>query len=409
MNRNNLYLYWRETGPLLWSCAERQPTSGLIDRDAVAAFVGDRHLTVVLPCRHITRYEVKLTARSDHHIRASLPYAVEEDLASEAEQNHFAYRRTSNGIHAAVISHDAMQDYLQQIQTLNLRPEVLLPEACLLSSDEQGLILRDEGFFIQLSGGSEEALGGRFEVLSACLQLYLNRQQDEYVCELPIWDLRQTNRETIPALYEQARIHPVYQGDPQSVERTFAHLLQNRPNNLTINLLQGQYDQSGALLSHLWRAYQYVIYLGLLVFAIGLSSLWLRTDALKQEHRHLTQQAEQIYRSVFPKAKHVEDPKIQMQQQLQRMQDHAAARASDFVAMLANVGTVLQRYGKGKIDRMTFQKGKLRIDLLVDSQHDIDQITKQLRQLPEIAVRRGPIRRSDALYRTNIEMTVRSQ
>lgn len=408
MNKNSIYIYWRDTGPFLWSRSSQTIEAGFIERESAAEFVGDAHLIIVLPCQHVSLYDVELAARTDQHIRASLPYALEDDLASDIERNHFAYRRTDKGVQAAVVLHEQLQAWLSEIQTLALKPAVLLPEACLLSASDDSLIVHDEGFFMQFPGEMTETLAGELAMLPTWLQFHLSQESAEQN-DLLVWDLRQVSREPIVALQDLPHMQVAYRGAVADPGQSFADLLGGHEKKFEINLLQGKYDNSGNLLKSLWQTYRYVIYIGMSAFVIGLIGMWLKADSLESKYRHLNQQAEQVYRSTFPNAKHVEDPKLQMQQQLSRIQDNATARANDFVAMLASVGTVLQRYGKGKIDRMTFQKGKLRIDLVVDSEQDIEKIANQLRQLREIKINRGPVQKSGAVYRANIEMVVKPQ
>lgn len=411
MNKNTVYIYWQDSGPLLWGYNSTDSIqaikTGFVERDSVAKYVGNRHLIVVLPCQHISLCEVNLAARSEKHIRASLPYALEEDLASDIEHNHFAYRRTAKGVYAAVVLHTQITHWIQEIQALGLKPKLLLPEACLLPASIRSLVLHDGGFFMQFPGDPMETLAGDMAMLPTWLEFHANQGQQEN-SELLVWDLRQTYREKIAALEDMLSMRAVYRGGPKAkAEDAFADLLNGHQKHLEINLLQGVYDRSENFLGDFWQTYQYVIYLGLAVFAIGLLGMWLKADSLEKKYRHLGQQAEQVYRATFPHAKNVQDPKIQMQHQLRQLQENATARANDFVAILASVGNVLQRYGKGKIDRMAFQKSKLRIDLLVDSPQDIEQIAKQLQQLPKIEIHQGPVQESDAMYRANIEMAVK--
>lgn len=409
MNKNSIYLYWQDAESLLWMRGGTPTESGLIKKDMLADHIGDAQVVIVLPCQPISLYEVDLAANSDKHIRASLPYALEEELASDIELNHFAYRRIAGGVHAAVVLQEQIEAWLAELDELGVKPAVLLPEACLLPANGYSLILHDEGFFMQFAGENKETLAGGLDMLPTWLQFHLDDEGLPQNTQLHVWDLRVQARDVIPVLQELEHVKVVYRGNVHVPDRVFADLIQGYQKNREINLLQGEYDNSGSFLRDTWNTYQYAVYLGLAVFVIGLLGMWLRADALEKKFRHLTQQAEQVYRSTFPNAKRVEDPKIQMQQQLKRIQDNATARANDFVAMLASVGNVLQRYGKGKIDRMTFQKGKLRIDLLVDSKQDIEQIARQLRELPDIQINRGPIQQSDTMYRANIEMVVKPQ
>ena len=384
MSRPRFYLYWQDQGPLHWCRTGDSAATGLAEPDQLAALIAGTKLTVILPCQHISLYAPTLPTRSERHIRDSLPYALEEELACDLDDSHFAFRKVGGGVvHTAVMRQAMMDHYLQRFQALGLQPDQLIPEAYLCSTETPTLLVHDTYFvFVQ---GVADVYCGEMTQLADCLSLFRDEQPG-------VWDLRRANTDPL-----SFGCLVVQEGTAQAL---FADLVADYPQAAAVNMLQGDYAlQKGQ--GH-WTYYQYAAMVALLVFVVGFVELWLNNDWLQQRYHVLTAQAEQVYRTTFPQAKQVEDPRVQMQQQLQRIQTAAAARSTDFIGVLANTGGVLQRFGKGRITRLLFQQGQLRIELRVPDEQMIQRMVAALQDLHTVKVTVEPVQKNNKDYVTTL-------
>ena len=384
MSRPRFYLYWQDQGPLHWCRTGDSAATGLAEPDQLAALIAGTKLTVILPCQHISLYAPTLPTRSERHIRDSLPYALEEELACDLDDSHFAFRKVGGGVvHTAVMRQAMMDHYLQRFQALGLQPDQLIPEAYLCSTETPTLLVHDTYFvFVQ---GVADVYCGEMTQLADCLSLFRDEQPG-------VWDLRRANTDPL-----SFGCLVVQEGTAQAL---FADLVAGYPQAAAVNMLQGDYAlQKGQ--GH-WTYYQYAAMVALLVFVVGFVELWLNNDWLQQRYHVLTAQAEQVYRTTFPQAKQVEDPRVQMQQQLQRIQTAAAARSTDFIGVLANTGGVLQRFGKGRITRLLFQQGQLRIELRVPDEQMIQRMVAALQDLHTVKVTVEPVQKNNKDYVTTL-------
>ena len=87
---------------------------------------------------------------------------------------------------------------------------------------------------------------------------------------------------------------------------------------------------------------------------------------------------------------------------MQRLQQAAAARSTDFIGLLANTGEVLQRFGKGRITRLSFAQGRLRVDLRVPAESVIRQLATALRALHTVSVTLEPVRQDKEQYTATV-------
>lgn len=367
---------------MVWCRTGVSPASGVAEPAQLASLAGHLQLVVLLPCLHISIYAPRLPTRSERRIRESLPYALEEELACDLEENHFAFRKMAGKlVHTAVIRRSVLEDYLQRMRSLGLQPAQLIPETGLFAGEKPVIVLQDDIF--TLIRGMAEVFCGPITQVSDAVDL----------CpEQPIvWDFRLRTRESVEALAGCCR---AVAADHAQAELTQA-VADYSPLRV-VNLLQGDYAVATDSLN--WQYYRYAAVTAMLVCVVGLLTLWLQQDALETHYLDLTAQAEQIYRTTFPQAQQVVDPRVQMQQQVQRLQQAAAARSTDFIGLLANTGEVLQRFGKGRITRLSFEQGKLRVDLRVPAESVIQQLVAALRALHMVTVTLEPIRQDKQQY-----------
>ncbi len=385
MTPSRFFLYWREQGPMIWCRTGAAAAAGVAEPAQLASLVGSLRLVVVLPCLHISMHAPHLPTRSERRIRESLPYALEEELACDAEQNHFAFRKAVGKlVHTAVIRRSVLDDYLQRMRLLGLQPDQLVPASCLFAGDKPVVVLQDETF--TLIPDLTEVFCGPVTQLADLVAL----------CpEQPVVrDLRLQTRQPVADL-------PGYRPDAaEQAQDELARAAANYSLLRAVNLLQGDYAVATDSLN--WQYYRYAAVTAVLVCVVSLLTLGLRHDALETRYRDLAAQAEQIYRTTFPQARQVVDPRVQMQQQVQRLQQAAAARSTDFIGLLANTGEVLQRFGKGRITRLSFAQGKLRVDLQVPSETVIQQLVTGLRSLHTVAVTLEPVRQDKQQYTATV-------
>jgi general secretion pathway protein L len=392
VSRPRFYLYWQDHGPLLWCRTGKSVATGLAQPEQLATLIAGMKLTVILPCQHISLHAPRLPTRSERHIRESLPYALEEDLACELDDSHFAFRKATDGVVlTAVIGQSALHYYLQRFQALGLRPDQLIPEAYICPAERPSLLVHDT-YFVLLNG-VEDIFCGQLDQLQACLALYSGTETPS------VFDLRRTEHDPLVLSKIDASVAD-WVVRPGSAEALFAELVVDYSPALAVNLLQGSYaiqrDQGYGVY------YRYAAVVALLVFMVSFVELWLENDTLQNRYQTLTAQTEQIYRTTFPQAQRVEDPRVQMQQQLQRIQTAAAARSTDFIGLLANTGEVLQRFGKGRVTRLLFREEQLRVELRVPTENMIQQIIAALQALHTVSVTVQPIRKKQKQYETTL-------
>jgi len=103
-------------------------SSGSLEQ--VAAEIGDRSVIVLVPSVDLLSTTVHIPARSNSKIKAALPFALEEDLAEDVENLHFAIgERQENGrLPVSVVSKITLDGWLSRLSDAGIEAAILSPE-----------------------------------------------------------------------------------------------------------------------------------------------------------------------------------------------------------------------------------------------------------------------------------------
>jgi general secretion pathway protein L len=99
-------------------------------RDALAAQSVGRRVIVLVPGEAVTLVSVKLPSRNAQKVEKALPFALEERLAEDVDQLHFAFgAAAADGSRpVAVVRRTLMDAWLAALTEANVRPDAILPE-----------------------------------------------------------------------------------------------------------------------------------------------------------------------------------------------------------------------------------------------------------------------------------------
>lgn len=92
--------------------------------------VGDRSVIVLVPASSVLTTSVDIPIKAGARLRAALPFALEEQLADDVENLHFAAgQRGENGLlTASVVSHSQMQEWISALDAAGIAATQMIPE-----------------------------------------------------------------------------------------------------------------------------------------------------------------------------------------------------------------------------------------------------------------------------------------
>ncbi|PVZ84715.1 type II secretion system protein GspL [Serratia sp. S1B] len=255
---------------------------------------------VLLPASEFVFHRVTLPRSARRQGLQVLPFMLEEQLATDVEQLHFAIlHQSGDECEVAVVEKRHMQRWINDCNQLGVRVQTMIPDVLMLplvthgwsavSLNEQWLFRREKyaGMMVESSWLPEFLAGWAPLIIESYSPPPLSKVGPAEWREHPPRNLLQLAAEGEP-----------YRG---------------------ADLRQGEFTRSNPWRSGLrpwrWVMLAFIGYLLLMCLGAGLSHyrLW-------QQAEHWRQESVRYYQQLFPTEKNIVNPRAQMQQHLQQLQ-----------------------------------------------------------------------------------------
>lgn len=358
-------------------------------------FARQRRVVCVVPAVDIYLGQALLPAQGNRNkYRQAIPYALEDDLAEDLEQLHFALGKEQPvqihndeesvdvmaagkqvKIPVAVINKERLRNWLQKLSAAGLQPHALVPEVLSLPWDADGWsVLLDNGLALVRT----QPLQG-FACDPENLEVLLNSALDssEHAPrQIRIWN----HNGVAPAPQLKSEVQIEQLTPEQSLLMTLA---KGYRHDQAINLLQGEFsykEEYGKLLRP-WRIP--ALLLAALVALLFLTNI-IQYLQLSKRNEELRQQMVGMYMELFPDALNVPDPRKQMEDKLNELAG-AAGASSPFLELLDSVAAEISKIPNVRISTLNFSTGGLDMELALPNLQVLDQLKQQLDQRPELS------------------------
>lgn len=342
---------------------------GTLD-DAIAAASG--HVVIILaPSERVVLTHTNLQIRSAAKLRKAVPYALEEQLAEDVEELHFAIGpQTASGYPVAVMEHELIAHWLQRFKQHHINPRAIIPDVLALPWQEGDWFVATDQQRALMRSGQFSGFACDRENLETLLAASLagTEHQPE---NLHLWACG----DSTPLQWEQETPKLLR----HRCDGEMLHLLAEGIDlRNSINLLQGEYSVQTSLITSL-KPWRWAAGLAALLFLIAYAHLFIEKQQLKTQQLALQQQAEQIYRQTFPQARKVINPRLQMEQQLKKLRGGDANDSrGDFLPLLATSGKVLTEAKNVQLESIRYRNGRLDMKIRTDSLSALDALKNNM-------------------------------
>ncbi|HEX5651019.1 MAG TPA: type II secretion system protein GspL [Steroidobacteraceae bacterium] len=334
-----------------------------------------RRTVVILPAAEVTLAEPDLPpVRGAARIAQAVPFALEEQLASDLENLHFAVgprNPAASATPVAIVSRSVLDRWQATWDAAGIHPDAAYAESSLMPAAPNATVLvLDEGtLHVKRPGAVAYALDALS--LATALELTLapsSSEAGEHVTFYVGTADYESNRELVEGLRERTATLQV-KLLPDGILPLLAAQL---PTARAVNLLQGAYAPPSSFGSQLrqWRLPAALAAATLLVFfgAQGLK-LW----QLHQAEKRLNAEIAQTFESILPGQPMV-DPRAQVQGVLARAGGGAGA-------LLPAVSLLAQAVAKSpatRIEGMNYRGGVLELRVVAPTIETLDGIRQTL-------------------------------
>jgi len=329
-------------------------------------------LIVLVPGTAVTLTEASVPSRQRQHILSAVPYALEDQLASDIESLHFALGpRSDTGIvPVAVVARELMDQWLGALRAAGLEPDAMIPDLLALPLLDDGWVaMRDDSRLWLRQGPYMGTVVDGVEAMQ-WLELALEeREEDQRPARIRWLDCR-------PAADAKVAVSGVAVDVETGAGSPLVQFAANYSADDAINLIQGEYsprEQLGRVLRP-WRATA-VLLLVVVIFAFA--QLLQQYVSLTSSSDRLASEIEQVYRDAFPEARKIVDARAQMEQKLVEL-GAGDQDVQGFLPLLAGIGAPLHGVAGIDVRHASYQDGKLSLSLRIKDLQLLEQLKQSL-------------------------------
>lgn len=354
-------------------------------------FTRQRRVVCAINSDDLLLTEAKLPAsRNRRRLLQAIPFALEDELAEDIEQLHFAIGKetqikaatTEEGdeapasnltaIPVAIIDKTKMREWLDLLQEAGIKPHVLLPDILTVPLQEQGwsIMLNEE--IALLRTGTTTGFTCEPETLGLYLDSALSQNEENQPEHIHILN----HNGQMPELDWAHEGIELQRDDAE--QDWLTTLVRGYDKANTINLLQGEFsyrEEYGKLFKP-WRLPGILLAVLLL---LGLGGKAVENYRLQSQLDELETQIIDVYKQVFPNSRNTTEPRRQLQAKLDEFGASGNAD-SQFLKLLHTAARRIKGSPDTSINGITFDGERLDVDLTVKEVVQMDQLKQTLEQ-----------------------------
>jgi general secretion pathway protein L len=340
--------------------------------DAVADATG-RRVLVLVPGTDVLLAEPILPLKSGAKLAQVVPFALEEQLATDVEDLHFAVgkREARPGTPVAVVSHALMQTWQGALREAGLHVDVIYAETSALPQTPNAVTLLIDGARVYVRRADAPGAVLEIEPLIEALQLALASGEDArehvtiYVSETDYErerDLLEGLREFTASL--QLKLLP--DGPLPLMATTIAH-------SAPVNLLQGRYAAKARLQVSLapWR---YAAALALIFFAAHLGLKTWQYFQYRAAETRLDSEMAQVFQQAMPGAPVPPTTEARKLMEARLNQLRGSGPVSGMMTTLAMLGDAMAQAPGVNIEALSYRDNITDLRVLAPSVDALDRI-----------------------------------
>jgi len=334
-------------------------------------------VTVLVPGTECLLSQVKIPGRNRQKLLRAVPFALEEQLSDEVENLHFAVGKpmAEGAWPVVVISRQYMQGLMDAVAAAGIDVQQVIPELQAIPAADNEITVLLDGDIALVRSGPFSGFVADTENLGLLLAAE-PRDEEEPLPVLRLLLREQSQMPDTDAFAAETQVEQ-FAGDPLNI---FARGLDAN----AVNLLQGAFSRTGEWLRILrpWRATAALLLAGILISIVVMGIDYFRLD---RESDQLRAEIEDTFKKALPGVTRIVNPRVQMQQQLDKVQ-HGLGAGGGFLGLLARSGSVFKDAQGVEVQGVTYRAGRLDVDLSVSNLQLLDQLKQKLSQGGKLSV-----------------------
>ena len=315
----------------------------------VRSLAKGRKVVLLVPNSEVVLTSINIPSKNKKQLHQAIPYALEDTLAEDIEELHFAiYQEAVMGdSQVAVINRGRLDLYIDLLRKKGVPAHFILPQVLAQSIQKKGWSILQQQ---QDDNGNHPVtvrLGdfNGFTCDKNLLEIFLTEQLEKASPDNVISNIITSE------LPEALQSYTVKTADPNTVQY---HSIENA---LPLNLLTGFVSHKRESKIN-WKAWLTPAVLASLVVASGLGIIAWQNNELQQKKNQLTQAIEATFKSTFPESRIVDAPQ-QMRSKLTALKKTTVETVDSPLPLIANISPLLREYKDLTLKEIRYQENEL--------------------------------------------------
>ncbi len=329
-------------------------------------------LVLILPAPSVVLHKVSIVAKSRSQIEAALPYALEDELASDIEQMHFAYRtldKQSGNQLVAVVDRNLVQRLHALITQYQFESVVLVPQMLMVpwQADSWTLFVQREQALLRkdLSDGYAMDVVAMPELLTTERELYKQQHDSDSAPELNIYNFSPD---------QEVEDGSLLGGDSEALAVMARYWLDNPDQE--INLFQGEY-QIVRPMRDLLRQWSMAAGIAVIALVMYLMNVAVDNYQLARERDALEASMQSLYETIFNE-KPSGNPAENMRKKLVALGSESGGDSNNFISVILVSGKEFLADSQTSITRLRYTGNGVEVDLETTSIEQLEKLQQKL-------------------------------
>ena len=333
-----------------------------------------RRTVVVLPAAEVTLAEPDLPpVRGASRIAQAVPFALEEHLASDLENLHFAVggrNPLASATPVAIVARSVLDRWQSVWEAAGIHPDAAYAESSLIPAAPNAtvLVLDEATLHVKRPGAVAYALDALSLATALELAVAPSSEGGEHVTFYAGTADYEANKDVIEGLRERTATLQV-KLLPDGVLPLFAAQL---PTARAVNLLQGTYAPPSSFGSQL-RQWRLPVALAAATLLVFLAAQGVKLWQLRQAEQKLDAEIAQTFESILPGQPMV-DPRAQVQGVLAR----AGGGAGSLLPAVSLLAQAVAQAPATRVEGMNFRGGVLELRVVAPTVEALDGIRQAM-------------------------------
>ena len=374
----NQFLVIRLANPISWlivgSDGGRLGPVATGDFADAAPVARERQVVVIAPGSSVTLARPELPARAGARLAQVVPYAMEESLAGEVEQFHFAIGATdeAGSTQVAAVRREELRGWREALAAAGIDVQSIVPDTlCVPENPGKTVAVIDSGqLLVRAPGALPVALDA--EPLTEAFALAGLEGEDQHVQLFVSQQDWQYSREMIEALREVTGSLDLQVLPDGALPLLAAGAV--RPGALS--LLQGEFMRRTGWRAE-WQRWRVAAILAIAALALHIGVRAYDLVTLHAEQTRLDTAIEQAARVAMPDVERIEDARVQVEQ---RLRGAGANDPQGLLAQLAAVGGALAGAPGPKLESFNWRDQALDLSLLAPNTDSIARFAQGINE-----------------------------